>query len=161
MGISSVYLDSWYLIELTLNGESAKDVRRMFYKLMKGTYKVLVSQIVLGETLAVIVREHEQERQEIVEKLFCALDSYKIGKECIIPLKTEAFDIMVSLHQKDRRLAATDIMMVAHALSDPQSKFLFTPDSKLVGNPNIIELENELRNNDKRNEQLYIKDGAE
>ena len=72
--------------------------------------------------------------------------------------KHDAFNIMVKLSEKDNELDATDILIVAHVLSDPDSKFLFTNDNKLLGNTAILDLEKKLRADGKRNTGLKIQD---
>lgn len=49
MGVSRVYLDSYYLVELVKEGGEASDVRSLLYKLASSnTFEVFVSQIALG-----------------------------------------------------------------------------------------------------------------
>ena len=78
--------------------------------------------------------------------------------ENIKPTETDAFDIMVALRDEDNSLGATDIMILSHVLSDPDSKFFFTTDSKILENVVITDLEKRLRDEEKRNESLKIRD---
>ncbi len=58
MGVSRVYLDSYYPVELVKEGGEASDVRSLLYKLANNNaFDVFISQIALGEALAVICRD--------------------------------------------------------------------------------------------------------
>lgn len=65
---------------------------------------------------------------------------------------------MYHLRKKDQHLDNTDIMILAHPLADPISKFFFTYDSKLIGNHAIAEYEQYLRDENKRDTPLLISD---
>lgn len=74
------------------------------------------------------------------------------------PTEKDAFDIMVDLSNRDELLDATDIMIVSHVLSDPDSRFFFTMDSNILGNADIIDLEKDLNTSGKRRVTLRIYD---
>lgn len=92
-----------------------------------------------------------------MERLYKQLSKYDINHDNMTTPKKEAFEIMMSL-SKDAYLDATDIMIVSHALSDPDSKFFFTPDIKLLDNQVIKETEKKLREDGRRNVKLTILD---
>ena len=72
--------------------------------------------------------------------------------------KRDAFEIMVALGAKDKSPDATDIMIVSHVLSDPDSKFFFTADSNMLENVAITYLEKDLNARGKRHTTLQISD---
>ncbi|MCE2509279.1 MAG: hypothetical protein J4G04_08350 [Nitrosopumilaceae archaeon] len=75
------------------------------------------------------------------------------------PVEKGAFSIMVTLSGKDESLDATDVMILSHVLSDPDSKFFFTIDSDILENSAVTDLEKDLRDEGKRRTALKISDG--
>ena len=65
---------------------------------------------------------------------------------------------MEELRKRDERLDATDAMILAQVMADPDSKFFFTLDEKMSDNRVIEEYEKELRREGLRNEKLKITD---
>ena len=161
MGISKVYLDSYYLLELVKEGDRVRDVRRLLYKLSdkNNAFEVHVSQIALGEAFAVIYRDFESgQRRDMAAKLMDVMERNGIYQSAVLP-KGGAFSIMAKLQQADEMLDATDTMIVSNALADRHSKFFFTNDSRLLGNREIIRLEKNLKQQGKRETDLKIQDG--
>ena len=74
------------------------------------------------------------------------------------PTERNAFDIMATLSSKDDMLDPTDVMILSHVLSDPDSKFFFTADEKMLGNTAITDLEKDLRDEGRRYTMLKIRD---
>ena len=144
----------FYLIGLTK--KPSHDINRLLSCLKHNTYNIIISQIVLGESIAVIMRDNN-DPSEIIKKLCNKMYKYGIGSDNMKPPPKEAFDIMMLLSSKTD-LGPTDTMIVSHALADPNSKFFFTSDSKLIGNQVIEDIEKELRDNDKRSVEMIIQD---
>ena len=69
-----------------------------------------------------------------------------------------AFAIMEELRKRDERLDATDTMVLAQVLLDPDSKFFFTLDVKMTRSQAVATHEKELRRDGLRNEKLKITD---
>lgn len=160
MGISKAYLDSSYLLSIIKDEKEKIEVEHMLYKLQNRAFDVFVPHVVLGEICGVIFYKYQldQDRREKMIKLADIIADNKIQWNKIKPTEHRAFKIMVELSEKDGELDATDIMMVAHVLADPDSKFLFTIDKKLLGNEAIINLAKTLESDGKRNTDLKIRD---
>lgn len=160
MGISKTYLDSSYLLAIIQEEGMGREVEHMLYNLRENSFDVFIPHAVLGEVCGVIFRnfESDQDRLAKMEKLVNVISSNKIKWENMKPLGMEAFSLMVTLRDKDPLLDATDVMILSHVLSDPDSKFFFTTDSKLLGSTVAADLEKELYCNGKRNESLKIRD---
>ena len=160
MGISKTYLDSSYLLAIIQEEGMGREVEHMLYKLREHSFDVFIPHAVLGEVCGVIFRnfESDQDRLAKMEKLVNVISSNKIKWKNMKPLGMEAFSLMVTLRDKDPLLDATDVMILSHVLSDPDSKFFFTTDSKLLGSTVVTDLEKELHCNGKRNESLKICD---
>ena len=75
------------------------------------------------------------------------------------PTEKDAFGIINTLNKRDESMDPTDIMIVSHVLSDPDSKFFFTTDNSILENTAIADLEKELNDEGKRRTTLKILDG--
>ena len=65
---------------------------------------------------------------------------------------------MEELRRRDPLLDGTDMAILAHALHDPDSKFFFTTDTRMLDNPTIDGYEEEMRRDGRRNTKLKITD---
>ena len=160
MAVSRAYIDTWYLVEIVKEGELKEDVDRLLYKISQPSFEILIPQIVLGETISQILEEYDKSDVPTkLEKLSNIIYKYKIDvSACLPPPPNNAIDIMNKLQIKDAFLDITDNMILSHALADPESKFFFTKDSKMLGNNAIIQLEEELRVVGSRHERLKVTD---
>lgn len=159
MGVSRAYLDSSYLISLIKGEDGAREVKRMLYKLRSNAFDVFVPHVVLGEVCGVIFRDFksDHDRRDKMTMLVDVMRSNKIPWENMKPAKKDAFGIMAIL-SKDEWLDATDAMILAHILSDPDSKFFFTTDDAMLENVVATDLEISLRGEGKRRASLEILD---
>ena len=62
MGVSRVYLDTYYLLEIVLKGHRKHDAERILYKASKGSFEIVVPQIVLGEAVSKILKRGKDAR---------------------------------------------------------------------------------------------------
>lgn len=157
MGVSSAYLDSSYLLALINKEDWTREVEHILYKLRDNTFDVFVPFIVLGEVCGVVFRNSESD-QDLWDKMIKLVDIMTdngIGWKNMKPTESDAFDIMVTL-SKDELLDPTDVMILSHVLSDPDSKFFFTADSKILRNAAITDLEKDLRDEGRRRTALKI-----
>ena len=160
MGISRAYLDSSYLLALIKEEDGAREVKHMLYKLRSNAFDVFIPHAVLGEICGVIFRDFEsgQDKRNKMAKLVDTMDSNGISWKNMKPIERDTFEIMIALSGRDKLLDATDIMIVSHILSDPNSKFFFTVDSNMLDNTAIVDLEKDLNTNGKRHTILKISD---
>lgn len=114
-----------------------------------------------GRFVEVVFRDFEsdQDKRNKTIKLVDMMDSNGILWENMKPAEKDAFDIMVTLSGRDKSLDATDIMIVSHVLSDPDSKFFFTTNNNILENADIIDLEKYLNTNGKRHVALKTSNG--
>lgn len=114
-----------------------------------------------GRFVEVVFRDFEsdQDKRNKTIKLVDMMESNRILWENMKPTEKDAFDIMVDLSNRDESLDATDIMIVSHVLSDPDSRFFFTMDSNILENADIIDLENDLNTNGERRVALKTSNG--
>ena len=72
------------------------------------------------------------------------------------PPSNRSFHIATELTHVDSRLVGAYVAILALALADPDSKFLFTPDQTLTENENVCNYELQLRHDEKRSTRLKI-----
>ena len=158
MGISRVYIDTYYLLEIVLKGDNKHDADSILYKASKGSFEIVVPQIVLGEAVSKILKRGKDARH-LMDRLVGTIEKYGIDVDrCLVPVAKSAFEIMEEMRRRDQRLDGTDIAILAHALADPDAKFFLTIDTDMTANPAIERYEMELRNDGRRNVKLNITD---
>ena len=160
MGVSKAYLDSSYLLSLIKGEYGAREVGRMLYRLRSNAFDVFVPHTVLGEICGVIYRDFEsdRDRRDRMTMLVDVMSSNKIPWENVRPAGKDAFGIMAALG-KDEWLDATDVIILSHVLSDPDSRFFFTADNTMLKNAVVADLERVMRREGKRRAALKILDG--
>ena len=159
MGISRVYLDSYYLLEM-ITRTPDRDAKKLLYTIKSDSFEIFVPQIVLGEVVAKIFTKPAKDREDALSKLHKVLQDHGIDPDsCMPPPPGAVLEIARRLRAADSYLDVTDALIVSHALADPHSKFFFTPDSKLTQNPRVKELEKLLRIDNQRDAKLKISGG--
>lgn len=156
------YLDTFYLRGIVSKdrGERALS-NRLLSRISQKSFEVIIPQVVMGEFFAIILRDSK--REEINEQLMKMINKlHDINLDinsCIPPPNEEVFNCIQELRNQKVSLDPTDLVIVAHALADPDSKFLFTTDKKMIESDIITVIEKKMRQFDnKRNIELEIKD---
>lgn len=127
------------------------------YKASKGSFEIVVPQIVLGEAVSKILKRGKGARR-LMDRLVGTIEKYGIDIDrCLVPVSKSTFEIM-EMRRRDQRLDGTDIAILAHALADPDAKFFLTIDVDMMDNPAIDGYEIELRDEGRRNVKLNITD---
>ena len=158
MGVSRVYFDSHYLLEVVFEGEHKDEVERLLYATSRDGFETLVPQTVLGETVSKILTRGK-DAPRLLDRLVRTLEKHGIdARRCLPPAPKGAFAIMEELRRMDERLDATDTMILAQVLADPDSKFSFTLDEKMSDNYAVGKCEEGLRRSGHRNTKLKITD---
>ena len=155
MGVSRTYIDSYYLLAVVFGRPNKAAAERLLYALSRGGFEILVPQTVLGETVAKILARDGHEG--MLDKLDRTLQKYGIdASRSLPPAPKETFAIMEELRKMDERLDATDTMILAQVIADPDSKLLFTKDRKMLYSKAVKDHEQKLRSSGVRNEKLQI-----
>lgn len=158
--IQSVHHDAIHFVEVVTDGPNAAESRRVFYDSKRHRYKVIISQIILGEILAVILGkygsygEHEARLSKLLKAIYDS--GADIGSSLVTFDPWKMRQMVEELTDMDSRLKRTDLIVLVLALSDPNSVRLFTRDSVLIRNERIIEYERRMRESGQRNVQLKI-----
>ena len=159
-GVSRAYIDTHYFLSIVYDEDDAPDARRLFSKLDNSSYRVLVPQIILGETVAkILVKSSADGLKDDLGKLCEIFFKHKISvEECLPSVSRDASRMMLVLQGVDERLTPNDAMILSEALADPDSKFFFTNDSDMLVSLKIKEYESELFESGSRNTRLKIRD---
>ncbi len=158
MGTSRVYLDTYYLLEVIFDDEHKQYVERLFSQISNKSFEVFIPQIVVGEAVSQMYEKcgGRTRPDRLLEKFASLMEKYGWGAANMSPPPNKSFHIMNELLLVDERLAGVDAVILAQALADPDSKFLFTPDQMLVRNENICDYELRLRQSGERSTKLKI-----
>ena len=96
---------------------------------------------------------------------FCVTSKYVYNKKSntvqIWYFKNLQFVRELKLQKMDCQLDPTDALIIAQILADPDSKFFFTHDQKILYNTAITTYEARLRDLGERSTVLKIKDGLD
>lgn len=145
-----VYIDSYFFIE-SLSGKDAtkKDANDLIEKvLLASSRHLIIPQSIIGEIISVLLRDVEdtQDLQSYMVKLVCRFKK-------LIDVKKDfpSFDLDFLEHinylstlevptkkKKKERLDATDILILAQIIGDPESDLFVTPDIKLLNLSKLI-----------------------
>lgn len=158
MGVSRIYLDTYYLLEVVFEGGYKEYVEHLFSQISNSSFEVFIPQIVVGEAVSQMYEKcgDRTRPDHLLERFASLIEKYGWGDTNMTPPPNKSFHIMDELLHVDDRLTGVDVEILAIALADPDSKFLFTPDRILVKNENICNYELLLRQNGKRNTKLKI-----
>ena len=92
----------------------------------------------------------------LLERFASLMEKYRWGDANMTPPPNRSFRIATEMTRVDNRMAGVDAEILAIALADPDSKFLFTPDNTLLRNKGICDYELRLRHDGERNTRLNI-----
>ena len=113
-----MYIDTYYLLEMVLKGDKKHDAEKILYKARKGSFELVVPQIVLGEAVSKILKRGKDARR-LMGRLVDTIEKYGIDVNvCLAPVAKSAFEIMEEVRRRDPRLDGTDLAILAHALAD-------------------------------------------
>jgi predicted nucleic acid-binding protein len=129
----------------------------LFKSISDPEYNVIVSQVVVGETITKLLSRKRKLYHRLFSRFIYIFRWLGINtRNSMEPISKDILIITQELLERDHRLDVTDAVIVAAALANPNSRVLYTVDGKLVDNPKIIEYEKELRTAGKRKEELVI-----
>lgn len=157
MSRSRVYLDTWVLVGLVLESRRGRGYfKRIIRRLDVGTVDVVVPQIVLGEAVAVVMRERPDDGPDLIRAMLGEIRDLVDPRDHIPSTTAEIAKLAVSLHD-DIGVEFTDALILGHALCDPHSTHLITNDQELLSNK-VKDIEVNMRNNGERSRRLSVSD---
>lgn len=158
MSRSRVYLDTWVLVGLVLERRGERGYFKwIIHRLDAGTIDVVVPQVVLGEAVAVVMREiPAQNNLDLIEEMLGYLRDLVDPKIGMPPTTFEVASLAMDL-SKDLDLEFTDALILGHALCDPHSTHLITNDQELLSNK-VEDIEIKMRNDGERSRRLSVSD---
>lgn len=161
MSKSRVYLDTSVLVGLIPGKQGDRShYKGILSRLDAGTIDVVVPQVVLGEAVAVAVRNIPgSDRQQTIWTMLDDIQYLVDQKRGMPPVTSRIVALATELSQKLGLSSFTDAMVLAHALNDPLSTLLITDDSELHSGK-VGELERQMRKDGKRERTLSVTDGT-
>lgn len=158
MGVSRAYLDTYYPLEVVFEGEHKKYVEHLLSQINNSSFGVLIPQIVFGKTASQICEKCDRRAGPgpLLQRLASVMEKYGWTDADMPPPSNESLRMTEELLRVDDRLTGVDAVILAQALADPDSKFLFTRDNTLLNNKAICDYELRLRNDGRRNTRVRI-----
>ena len=159
---TKVYLDTWVVRGLVAKKRAEQnEVERMVRRLRYNVFEVVIPQIALGEAFAVIVRDYDETRE--ADRALCKIRKELSflplsAKKGMPPLTLEIVQKAQELQEADTYLQDTDAIIAAQALLDPTSQRLLTHDKSLLRSSAIVNMEEKMRENGERSEELRVVD---
>ena len=149
-------MDTWPLREYVSKKPSKrKKLARTFARLKSGAYTVRVSQTAIGEAVATIMRDFdEDEWEEVVGRVMRAVAMVADPSTCLPPPGPAAIEMARRILDGAPRMATTDALIVAQALVDPESQKLITRDTLIADSGWLERLEREMREDGRRTKRL-------
>lgn len=148
-------------MEVLAKGEHAARIESTLRQSGLDSYSLVVSQAVLGEAAAVILRRGP-DAARMLDAMFALLADCRVEPDsCMPPIDAAVLAIVNELVWAVPELDMTDRIILAIALADRNSAFLITRDRKLVNNPAITLYEERLRSMGRRDATLVIVNPAE
>jgi hypothetical protein len=133
----------------------ADDYQGALYNLGRDGYQAIVSQVSLGEALAVLMKYNEEENNRRSDRNKLKRDAFDVFKQKLGELKPQrpplSFPMLKcanSLQEKEKKLDTVDLLIVAHYACDVEDQFksnnnpevmLVTGDSKIIQNNDLKE----------------------
>lgn len=115
-------------------------MERLFSQISGGSFHVFISQIVVDETISQIYEKCGRTRpDDLFERFASLVEKYGWRNANMPPLSNRSFHIMHELLNVDNRLTGTDLAILAQALADKDSKFLFTRDRTPLSNKGVCD----------------------
>jgi len=157
-----VYVDTWLLRGLVSKKKHERmDAKREISRLESNSFDVVIPQIVIGETVSVLMRDFPDpsEAKNRLVKLYDSIKKILDPSSCLPPISMLILEKARELKSGDGNLKDTDAIIVSHTLLDPNSQRLLTADTDLLNSEFIKQMENEMRASRIRRKRLKIVDG--
>ncbi len=133
-------------------------MEHLLSQINNSSFEVFIPQIVVGETVSQMYEKcgDRTRPDRLLERFASLMEKYGWDDINMQPPSNRSFRIATELACVDNRVVGVDAELLAIALADPISKFLFTPDKTLLRNKRICDYELRLRHDGKRNTRLNI-----
>ena len=156
------YPDTWVLGGIVSKRHNERrEVARLLARLGSGVHVVKVPQVIIGETVATVMRDFDpDEWEETVGRIMRAAADVADPATCLPPLDTAVAERARRLMNNIKRWTDTDALFAAQALQGPESQKVLTNDSTLTGSDELREMSREMKENGERSWDLKFSDKA-
>ena len=147
-----VYPDTWVLRGIvSKKHDERRKAARLLARLESGVYVVKVSQVIIGEAVATVMRDFDpDEWEEVVGRIMRAIANVADPATCLPPLDTEVAERARRLKASIKWMTDTDALFAAQALQDPESQMVLTNDSLLTSSGELKKVAREMKENGER-----------
>ena len=147
-----VYPDTWVLRGIvSKKHRERREAARLLARLRSGVYVVKVSQVIIGEAVATVMRDFDpDEWEEVVGRIMQAIASVADPATCLPPLDTAVAKSARRLKTSIKRMTDTDALFAAQALHDPESQKVLTRDTLLTSSGELKKVAREMKENGER-----------
>lgn len=159
--MNRTYLDTSLLLRAILDKSELKALAGHTLERMRSSgYEVIIPHIVIGESFSQIIiksqpsdiQRHIKELLEWIQKLI------PTSHTCMPPVSKEVCTLALELLSEETWIDPCDIIIISHALLDPNSRYLLTTDENIHRSLVILNKMNELKSSGRRTYDLEITD---
>ena len=127
------YFDTNILLLATGYEQMDYDMTQTMKKILYN-YKIKIPQIVLGETVAIIMKKTRDDRQTCLADLESKLDEIESVSDNFPPPTNNVIKIARELHEISDIINDADSLVLAHAIADNDATRFFTKDRAMKNN---------------------------
>ena len=144
--MTRIYLDTNIIVSRILKDALFEDYNRIWSKIEK-YHEIVVPQIVLGETLTIILAKSRDKDNHVKEFTDLLLQNKILFKNNIPSLNRNILRTALIIKEKEEFIDYCDAVLVAHAINDGRDCWVFTTDKQVHDSQHIFEMIQELKNN--------------
>lgn len=152
--VQTIYVDSCFVDAYLWGDRDMKQhTNRVFYRIKDSSpVKVIIPFVSVGEIVNTMIQKGKE------DKVGDLLKFIKDMKADTPPPNKTVIEISSRILNADGLFDTTDAIIAAHAISDEYSTRLLTTDTNMQNSRVLSELEEKLRNEEKRKHKLRITD---
>lgn len=150
--VQTIYVDSCFVDAYLWGDRDMKQhTNRVFYRIKNSSpAKVIIPFVIVGEIVNTMV---QKEKEDKIRDLLYLINDIRADTP---PPNKIVIELSSHILNADDLFDTTDAIIAAHAISDELSTRLLTTDTNMQNSRVLIELEEELRNEEKRRYKLRI-----
>lgn len=161
--MNRTYLDTSLLLQAILDKSEPRKLAKHTLERIRGSdYEVIIPHIVIGESFSqIIVKSQPSDIQRRIKELLEWIQKLiPTPRTCMPPVSKEVCTLASELSSEETWIDPCDIIIISHALLDPNSRYLLTTDKAIHGSLVILKKMNELKSSGIRNYDLEITDSV-
>ncbi|GEM_PF-2034317 len=160
--LQHIYIDTCYFHAYLWGKHEEKTFSKKIMKKIENSIKknsnikVIIPFTIVGELLNNMYQD-SFDTKKIEDYFYKFLNLIEKLRADLRPSKSnEFFNIATKIREKDNRIGNTDILILSHALCDPNSKYALFIDQDVLHSTVIRDMEEKMRQEGKRRQKLEI-----